>query len=113
MYFSVIVPIYGVEKYIRECVGQHTLSEFLTTSSSFSSTTVSPDGCPKICDEYGRRDKRVRVIRPSKTAVLFRQGRRDKGGNGRYVINVDGDDFIEPGYFIRRPRLCEKARPST
>lgn len=61
MYFSVIVPIYGVEKYIRECVDSILCQNF----DDFELILVddgSPDGCPKICDEYGAADKRVRVI---------------------------------------------------
>ena len=58
---SVIVPIYKVEPYLRECVdsilGQtHGNLEVILVDDG------SPDACPAICDEYAARDARVRVI---------------------------------------------------
>ena len=61
MYFSVIVPIYGVEKYIRECVDSILCQNFC----DFELILVddgSKDNCPAICDEYAERDCMVKVI---------------------------------------------------
>ena len=61
MKFSVIVPVYGVEKYLDECV-QSILSQ---TYSDFELILVddkSPDNCPVMCDAYAAQDARVRVI---------------------------------------------------
>lgn len=110
MYFSVIVPIYGVEKYIRECVDSILCQNF----DDFELILVddgSPDGCPKICDEYGAADKRVRVIHKQNGGLVSARQEGIKAATGRYVINVDGDDFIEPGYFKKAAELCEKHDP--
>ena len=110
MYFSVIVPIYGVEKYIRECVDSILCQNF----DDFELILVddgSPDGCPKICDEYGAADKRVRVIHKQNGGLVSARQEGIKAAKGRYVINVDGDDFIEPGYFKKAAELCEKHDP--
>lgn len=56
--FSVIVPIYKVEKYLNKCID----SILKQTFQDFELILVddgSPDKCPKICDEYAKKDKRV------------------------------------------------------
>ena len=61
MLFSVIVPIYKVEKYLHRCVDSVLAQSF----SDFELILVddgSPDGCPAICDAYAEKDARVRVI---------------------------------------------------
>ena len=60
-FLSVVVPIYQVEAYLRECVD----SILCQTFSDMEIILVddgSPDGCPTICDEYARNDSRVKVI---------------------------------------------------
>ena len=59
--FSVIVPIYKVEKYLKKCID----SILSQTYKNFELILVddgSPDGCPQICDQYAKRDSRVKVI---------------------------------------------------
>ena len=58
---SIIVPVYKVEKYLDRCVK----SILKQTFKNFELILVddgSPDRCPKLCDAWGRRDPRIRVI---------------------------------------------------
>ncbi|MCD8074122.1 MAG: glycosyltransferase [Lachnospiraceae bacterium] len=62
---SFIVPVYGVEKYIHQCVN----SILGQTYEDFELILVddgSPDNCPQICDEYAAQDVRVKVIHKKK-----------------------------------------------
>ena len=61
MKFSVILPVYKVEKYLYECVDS-ILGQTYTDFEVILVDDGSPDSCPKICDEYAVRDERVRVI---------------------------------------------------
>ena len=59
--FSIIVPVYKVEPFLRQCVD----SVLCQTYRDFELILVddgSPDGCPEICDAYAAADERVRVI---------------------------------------------------
>lgn len=59
-FISIIVPIYKVENYIRECV-----DSIICQKGDWELILVddgSPDGCPAICDEYAEKDERVQVI---------------------------------------------------
>lgn len=62
---SVVVPVYKVEKYIHECIN----SILDQTYKNFELILVddgSPDTCGEICDDYSRKDTRVRVIHKKK-----------------------------------------------
>lgn len=110
MYFSVIVPVYGVEKYIRECVDSILCQDFC----DFELILVddgSKDNCPAICDEYAERDGRVKVIHKQNGGLVSARQEGLLAAKGKYIINVDGDDSIEPGYFKKACELCEKYDP--
>ena len=94
MVFSVIVPVYKVEKYLKPCV-ESVLNQ---TFSDFELILVddgSPDNCPKICDEYKEKDKRVKVIHKTNGGLASARKEGIKVAEGDYVFNLDSDDKIE------------------
>ena len=110
MLFSVIVPIYGVEAWLPECVD----SILAQTFRDFELILVddgSPDGCPALCDRYAAGDSRVRVVhKPNGGLVSARQAGISKA-RGEYVVNVDGDDLIAPGMLERAAELIRAQGP--
>lgn len=58
---SVIVPIYKVEKYLRKCI-ESILSQTYTNLEIILVDDGSPDKCGEICDEYEKKDSRIKVI---------------------------------------------------
>lgn len=58
---SVIVPIYNVEKYLDECMVS-LLNQTLKDIEIILVDDESPDNCPKMCDEYANKDKRLKVV---------------------------------------------------
>lgn len=58
---SIIVPIYNVEKYLDECI-LSLLNQTLEDIEIILVDDESPDNCPKMCDEYANKDKRVKVV---------------------------------------------------
>lgn len=92
---SVIVPIYRVEKYIKQCVDS-------IRNQTYKNLEIilvddgSDDRCPQICDMYAQKDKRVKVIhQPNKGTNSARKAGLGIA-MGKYVGYVDGDDWIEP-----------------
>lgn len=61
MLFSIIVPIYKVEKYLRQCVDS-ILAQTFTDFELILVDDGSPDGSAAICDEYAKQDHRVIVV---------------------------------------------------
>ena len=94
---SIIVPVYGVEKYIKECVGS-----LLTQSYPRLEILLVDDGgedrSPQICDLFASMDNRIKVIhKPNGGAASARNAGLD-AATGEYICFVDGDDRIAPDY---------------
>ena len=58
---SIIVPIYNVEKYLVKCIDS-IVSQTYKNLEIILVDDGSPDNCPKICDEYAKKDSRIKVI---------------------------------------------------
>lgn len=108
--FSVIVPIYGVEKYINQCVDSILCQNYI----DFELILVddgSKDNCPQICDEYARRDCRVKVVHKKNGGLVSARKAGCKIATGKYIVNVDGDDWIKDGYFESIARVAAQYEP--
>lgn len=91
---SVIVPVYKVEKYIRQCVD----SIIKQTFSNIEVILVndgSPDDSGKICDEYAHKDGRVSVIHKENGGVSSARNQGLSVAKGEWITFVDPDDWIE------------------
>ncbi len=91
---SVIVPVYNVEKYIHQCVDS-ILRQTMGDIEIILVDDGSADGCPEICDEYGKMDNRVKVIHQKNAGVSSARNRGIEIATGQYVYFVDSDDWIE------------------
>lgn len=58
---SVIVPIYGIERYVEICI-ESIINQTYKNSEIILVDDGSPDRCPEICDLYVRKDTRITVI---------------------------------------------------
>ena len=94
---SVIVPIYRIEKYLPECIDSLLDQSFL----NFELILVddgSPDNCPKICDDYSKKDTRIKVIHKENGGLLSARKAGLKAAKGNYIAYVDGDDWVDKFY---------------
>ena len=95
---SIIVPIYNVEQYLKECLD----SILKQTFSDFELILVndcSPDNSQMICEEYLKKDNRIKLINKLQNEGLP-QARKTGFENscGEYIVNIDSDDWVEPVY---------------
>ena len=91
---SIIVPVYKVEPYLPMCIE----SILAQTFSDFELILVddgSPDNCPRICDEYARQDKRVKVIHQQNRGVSAARNAGLEVARGEYIGFIDPDDNVE------------------
>lgn len=98
MKLSIIVPIYKVEPYIRRCVDS-ILSQTFTDFELILVDDGSPDSCPAICDEYARKDNRIRVIHKPNGGLSDARNAGIDIAQGDYFGFVDSDDWIEPDMY--------------
>lgn len=101
---SLIVPIYKVEPYLRQCVdsliGQdYGLLEIILVDDG------SPDRSGEICDDYAQRDKRIKVVHKQNGGLSSARNAGLDIATGDYVMCVDSDDWVDEDY-------CSKALES-
>lgn len=107
---SIIVPIYKVEKYIRQCVDS-IIAQSLTDIEIILVDDGSPDGCPAICDEYAQADSRVKVVHKKNGGLMSARQAGLKAATGDYIGFVDGDDWIEPDMYEHFANAIKKHKP--
>ena len=92
MKVSFILPIYNVEKYLSECVE----SILVQTYRDFEILLVddgSPDNCPALCDEWAKKDSRIKALHKSNGGLSDARNYGLEHAQGDYVVFVDSDDF--------------------
>ena len=94
MFFSVIVPVYKVEKYLPKCI-ESVLNQTFSDFELILVNDGSPDRCPEICEEYKEKDARIKVIHKANGGLASARRAGIKEATGEYVYNLDSDDLIE------------------
>lgn len=90
--FSIVIPVYKVEKYLRQCVDSILAQDF----SDYEIILVddgSPDGCGAICDKYAELHPQITVIHKVNGGSSSARNAGVDRAVGQYVIFVDSDDF--------------------
>ena len=92
---SIIVPIYKVESYLRQCLDS-ILNQSYRDFELILIDDGSPDNCGAICDEYACADGRVRVVHQENSGVSAARNAGLAMVKGEYIVFVDADDVIHP-----------------
>lgn len=90
---SVIVPVYKVENYLDRCV-QSILNQTYTNLEILLVDDGSPDKCPCMCEEYAKKDNRVKVIHKQNGGLSDARNAGIDVATGEYITFVDSDDWI-------------------
>lgn len=96
--FSVVVPVYNVERYLHTCVDSILQQKF----ADFELILVddgSSDMSGKICDNYAKLDERVKVFHIENSGVSVARNLGIEKATGKWISFIDSDDFIENNYF--------------
>ncbi len=98
---SIIVPIYNVEQYIRQCLDS-IIHQSYQNIEIILIDDGSPDCCGAICDKYAAIDKRIKVIHRENAGVSVARNEGMERATGEWIMFVDPDDWLELD-------CCEKA----
>ena len=90
---SVIVPIYKVEKYLGKCI-ESIIRQSYSNLEIILVDDGSPDRCGAICDEYARKDSRIKVIHQDNMGLSVARNTGLNIATGEYITFVDSDDWI-------------------
>ena len=108
--YSIVVPIYGVEKYLRTCIDSLIKQPF-DNIEIILVDDGSKDSSPKICDEYKSQDKRIVVIHKSNGGLVSARQAGASIARGEYLACVDGDDWVSANYIERLELVTSKYSP--
>ena len=100
MFFSVVVPVYNVEKYLKECVDS-ILSQTFKDFELILVNDGSKDSGPAICDEYAKNDSRVKVIHKENGGQSTARNRGIEEATGEFAVFLDSDDLICDNNFFQ------------
>lgn len=92
---TVIVPVYKAEQYLCACIDS-ILKQTYKNLEVILVDDGSPDNCPKICDNYARKDSRVKVIHRKNGGAAAAKNTGLDIAQGEYIGFVDSDDTIHP-----------------
>lgn len=89
---SVIIPIYNLEKYLRQCIDS-VLNQKNLDLEIILIDDGSTDNSFIICEEYANLDKRFRIIHKENQGQAAARNDGLKLASGKYVVFLDGDDY--------------------
>ena len=104
---SVIVPVYKVEQYLDKCVDS-IVNQTYKNLEIILVDDGSPDHCPKMCDEWAKKDKRIKVIHKENGGVSSARNVGIDVSKGEYISFVDSDDWIDNTFFEELLNICLK-----
>ena len=94
-YISIIVPVYKAEAYLHRCVDS-LLAQTFVDFEIILIDDGSPDNSGTICDEYAKKDTRIKVIHKENGGVASARQCGIDNAIGIYTIHADPDDWVEP-----------------
>lgn len=95
---SVIIPIYNVEPYLRQCVDS-VVKQTYTNLEILLIDDGSPDHCGAICDDYAKKDNRIKVLHKKNGGLSAAWNDGMKMATGDWISFVDSDDWLDTDYF--------------
>ena len=94
MKLSIIIPAYRVEGTLDRCI-ESVVSQDYDDMEIILVDDGSPDKCPEMCDEWGRKDSRIKVIHKQNGGLSDARNAGIDIAEGDYLTFVDSDDYID------------------
>lgn len=91
---SIIIPIYNVERYLAECL-ESVIGQTYKNLEIILINDGSKDKSAQICDEYAKRDSRIKVIHQINQGAANAKNRGLDNATGDYVTFIDSDDYAD------------------
>lgn len=91
---SIVVPVYNVEKYLKKSI-ESIINQTYRNLEIIIIDDGSSDNSYSICKEYAKRDNRIILIHTENNGVSFARNLGLAKTNGKYIIFIDSDDYIE------------------
>ncbi len=90
---SVVVPIYNVETYLKECI-ESIINQTYKNLEIILVDDGSTDNCGNICEEYALKDSRIKVIHKENGGLSSARNAGIDIATGEYITFIDSDDYV-------------------
>lgn len=90
---SIVLPIYNVEKYLNRCV-KSVINQSYKNLEIILVDDGSPDNCPVLCDEWAKKDNRIKVVHKKNAGLGYARNTGIENATGEYICFFDSDDYI-------------------
>ena len=104
---SIVVPIYNVEQYLEKCV-ESICRQTYENLEIILVNDGSPDHCGQMCEEYAKKDNRIKVIHKKNGGLSDARNSGVKLATGKYLLFVDSDDYIAKDLVEKTAAIAEK-----
>lgn len=104
---SVIIPVYNVENYFKRCM-ESVLNQSYHNLEIILVDDGSTDNSGRLCDEYKKKDDRIKVIHKDNEGLGITRNRGLEKATGKYVTFIDSDDFIPSNSILGMVQEIEK-----
>lgn len=95
---SVIIPVYKVENYLQKCI-ESVVGQTISDLEIILVDDGSPDRCPEICDQWRKKDARIKVIHKDNGGLSDARNAGLDIVTGDYISFVDSDDWISKNMY--------------
>ena len=105
--FSIIVPVYQAEKYLKECV-ESIINQKEQDWEMILIDDGSTDRSPEICDSFAEKYSQIRVLHQKNAGPLLTRCKGYEMANGKYILSMDADDRVSEQALYRIGRAVEQ-----
>ena len=91
---SIIIPIFNVEKYLDRCI-ESVVNQTYKKIEIILVDDGSTDRCPQMCDEWGLKDSRIKVVHKENAGLGMARNTGIDNASGEYIFFFDSDDYVD------------------
>lgn len=103
---SIVVPIYKVEAFLDRCVAS-LVNQTYQNLEIILVDDGSPDRCGQICDEWAKKDARIRVIHKENGGLSDARNAGIGIATGKYIAFIDSDDWVSKLYIEKLYQIMQ------
>ena len=104
---SIVLPIYNVEKYLDRCI-ESVINQTYRNLEILLVDDGSPDDCPQKCEEWAKKDGRIKVIHKANAGLGYARNTGIENASGEYICFFDSDDYIDPSTIEKAYNTAQK-----
>lgn len=104
---TIIIPVYNVEQYLEKCLDS-VINQDYPDLEIILVDDGSPDQCGEICENYAKKDARIKVIHKKNGGLSDARNVAIDIALGEYITFVDSDDYVSSDYVSTLYELIKK-----